>query len=116
MHPLPTGRKEIVSFWGWPDEWKCWNWAGHENELLEVSVYSRCDQVRLELNGQVIGTSDVSEATKLKASFRVPYQPGELVAIGMSDGKEKVRQVLKTAGNPFRIKVTAEKGFLTFID
>jgi beta-galactosidase len=111
--PLPNGKKEIVSFWGWPNEWKSWNWAGHEGEKLLVSVYSRCDQVRLELNGNVIGTKEVSDKTKLTAQFEVPYQPGELTAIGLSGGKELVRQVLKTTGNPYRIKVTAEKDTLS---
>jgi beta-galactosidase len=107
--PLPEGRKEIVSYWGWPNEWKCWNWIGHEGQSLQVSVYSRCDQVRLELNGKVIGTKVVSDKTKLTATFEVPYQPGELVATGLSGGKEEVRQILITTGKPSQIKVTPEK-------
>jgi beta-galactosidase len=107
--PLSGGRKEIVSFWGWPNEWKCWNWNGYEDQILQVSVYSRCEQVRLELNGKVIGMKEVSDKTKLTAQFEVPYQPGELAAIGLSGGKEEGRQVLKTTGNPYRIKVTPEK-------
>jgi beta-galactosidase len=111
--PLPEGRKEIVSYWGWPDEWKCWNWIGHEGQSLQVSVYSRCEQVRLELNGKVIGTKEVSDKNKLTATFDVPYQPGELVATGLTDGKEVVRQVLKTTGKPYQIKVTPEKNSLS---
>jgi len=61
----------------------------------------------------VIGTREVSEKIKLTAQFEVPYQPGELTAIGLSGGKELVRQVLKTTGNPYRIKVTAEKETLS---
>jgi beta-galactosidase len=80
---------------------------------LEVSVYSRCEKVRLELNGQVIGIGDVSEATKLKASFRVPYQPGELVAIGLTGDKEVTRQLLKTTGKPYQIRVMAERDSLS---
>jgi len=110
--PLPEERKEIISYWGWPEEWKCWNWGSHEGLPIKVSVYTRCQQVRLELNGQVIGTKEVSDNTNLAARFDVPYQPGELVAVGISDGKEVTRQVLKTAGNPYRIKVIPEKEFL----
>jgi beta-galactosidase len=82
--PIPAGRKEIVSFWGWPNEWKSWNW-------------------------EAIGTKKVSEDTKLKAQFEVPYQPGELVAIGLKEGKEVTRQGLKTAGIPAQLKITAEE-------
>jgi beta-galactosidase len=114
--PIPEGRKEIVSFWGWPDEWKSWNlptgqagWSGSEGTPLQVSVYSRCDEVRLELNGEIIGTKKVSEETKLTARFDVPLQPGELVAIGLKDGKEVVRQSLKTTGKPAQLKISAEE-------
>jgi len=114
--PIPAGRKEIVSFWGWPNEWKNWNlptgqagWEGNEGTPLQVSVYSRCDSVRLELNGKVIGIKPVSESTKLTAQFEVPYQPGELVAIGLKSGRETVRQTLKTTGNPAQLKITAEE-------
>ena len=110
--PIPTGRKEVVSFWGWPDETKSWNWEGNEGTLLQVSVYSRCDEVRLELNGEVISTKKVSEETKLTTRFDVPYQPGELVAIGLNDGKEVVRQTLKTTGKPNQLKITGEAGVL----
>ena len=108
--PIPNGRKEVVSFWGWPDEMKSWNWEGSEGIPLQVSVYTRCQQVRLELNGEVIGTKDVSEETKLTARFDVTYQPGELVAVGLNDGKEITRQSIKTTGKPNQLKITAESG------
>lgn len=110
--PIPKGEKEEVSYWGWPNEWKNWNWQNVEGVPLQVSVYSRCDEVRLELNGKEIGTKPVSEKTKLTARFNVPYEAGELVAVGLNDGKEEVRQVLKTSGNPYRIKIIPETGIV----
>ncbi len=106
--PIPTGEEEEVSFWGWPNELKSWNWQGNEGTPLQVSVYSRCDKIILELNGIVLGEKIVSEETKLTASFEVPYQPGELVAIGFIDGKEVVRQSLKTTGKPAQLKIKSE--------
>jgi len=44
----------------------------------------------------------------MAAHFEVPYQAGELLAIGFKDGKEFTRQTLKTTGKPARIKLTAE--------
>ncbi|MBN1819638.1 MAG: DUF4982 domain-containing protein, partial [Prolixibacteraceae bacterium] len=107
--PIPGGRTEIVSYWGWPEEWKSWNWAGNEGNFLQVHVYTRAEKVRLELNGQVIGEKEVSEETKLTATFEVPYQPGELVAVALDNGEEIARQVLKTTGEPAAIKITSEK-------
>jgi beta-galactosidase len=107
--PMPDGLKEIVSFWGWSDEIKSWNWSGNEGKPLRVSVYTRADKVRLELNGKVIGEKEVSEETKLTAKFEAPYQPGELVAVALKNGEEVARQTLQTTGNPAALKMTAER-------
>ena len=111
--PIPVGTEEVVSFWGWPEEWKTWNWKGNEGHPMQVSVYTKCDKVRLELNGVEIETKDVSHETKLIARFKVPYQPGELTAIGLQEGNEVVRQTLKTTGNPAKLKITAENEEVT---
>ncbi|WP_346855952.1 glycoside hydrolase family 2 TIM barrel-domain containing protein [uncultured Draconibacterium sp.] len=122
--PVAEGRKEVISMWGWPEEWKSWNWEGNEGLPLQVSVYSRCDKVRLELNGNLIGEQEIGQEnpavqqmdipmqerkiTALATYFTVPYHPGELVAIGIEDGEEVLRQSLKTAGKPAAVKITAE--------
>ena len=111
--PIPVGTEEVVSFWGWPEEWKTWNWKGNEGHPMQVSVYTKCDKVRLELNGVEIETKDVSHETKLIARFKVPYQPGELTAIGLQEGNEVARQTLKTTGNPAKLKITAENEEVT---
>jgi beta-galactosidase len=61
------------------------------------------------LNGRVIATHPVSEDSKLKTTFLVPYQTGELTAIGLKVGKEVVRQTLKTSGKPDKIRISSEK-------
>jgi beta-galactosidase len=107
--PMPEGVYERVSGWGWPDETRSWNWPGQEGKPLQVAVYSRCDSVRLELNGKVIGEEPVSAATKLTAKFDVPYQPGELRAVGLIGGKPVASAVLRTAGEPKEIRLTADR-------
>jgi beta-galactosidase len=107
--PIPPGLSEIVSHWGWPDEAQSWNWPGQEGKPLQVSVYSRCERVRLELNGNVIGEKRVSEATKLTARFDVPYAPGELRAFGLIKGKVVAQTTLKTTGTPKKLKLTADR-------
>ena len=107
--PIPSGMKEIVSMWGWPDEHQSWNWAGSEGQKLQVNVYSNYSEVRLELNGKVIGTKPVSAETKLTAIFDVPYEAGELKAIALQDGKEMETKILKTTGKPAKIRLTADR-------
>jgi beta-galactosidase len=107
--PIPKGRKEIVSFWGWPDEQKSWNWEGSEGQPIQVSVYTRCDLVQLELNGEVVAKREVTERDSLIARFNIQYEPGELVAIGFKEGKEAVRQSIKTTGEPAQLKVEKDQ-------
>jgi beta-galactosidase len=63
----------------------------------------------LELNGKVIGEKPVSDATKLTAKFDVPYQPGELRAVGLSGGKPIASTSLRTAGESKEIRLTADR-------
>jgi len=107
--PFPHGQSEVVSRWGWPKEHKSWTWPGAEGKTLLVSVYSRCERVRLELNGRVIGEMPVSEATNLTAKFEVPYLPGELRAIGMQDGKVVAESELRTAGAPAALRLKVDR-------
>ena len=107
--PIPSGMKELVSYWGWPDEQQNWNWTGNEDQKLQVNVYSNFPEVRLELNGKVIGTKPVSAETKLTATFEVSYEAGELKTIALKDGKEVETKVLKTTGNPAQIRLTADR-------
>jgi len=107
--PVPAGLIENVSFWGWPDEQQNWNWPGSEGQKLRVNVYSNYREIRLELNGKVIGTKPVSAETKLTATFEVPYEAGELKAIALKDGKDVETKILKTTGKPAKIRLTADR-------
>jgi beta-galactosidase len=107
--PIPPGLSERVSGWGWPDEAQSWSWPGQEGKSLQVAVYSRCESVRLELNGKVIGEKPVSAATKLTAKFDVPYAPGELRAIGLVNGKAVANTALKTSGAPRKLRLIADR-------
>jgi beta-galactosidase len=101
--PVPPGMSEAVSRWGWPDELQSWNWEGYEGVLLDVNVYSNYPQVKLEMNGKVIGIQNVLEENRLTASFKVPYEAGELKATALQNGVEKETKVLVTTGKPSKI-------------
>lgn len=107
--PVPEGKKEIVSQWGWPNEWQSWNWAGNEGKVMDVRVFSNYPLIRLELNGKVIGEQKSGDDTKLIANFKVPYEPGILRAIAIKDGKEVASKQLSTTGKPAKIKLIADR-------
>ena len=107
--PVPEGMKENISGWGWPDEYQSWSWPGIEGKVLQVSVYSDCQEVKLELNGKVIGQKPVTDKTKLTARFMVPYAPGELKATGITNGKAVASKSFKTTGEPASLRLVADR-------
>jgi len=107
--PIPEGKREVTSNWGFPDELKSWNWSGHEGEKFQVHVYTRCQQVKLEINGKVIGEQDVDQEKSITATFEVPYEPGTLVACCYDNGEETASQTLETTGEPAAIRLVADR-------
>jgi beta-galactosidase len=107
--PIPEGKREVTSRWGFPDELKSWNWAGHEGEKFQVHVYTRCQKVKLELNGKLIGEQDVGQEKSITATFEVPYEPGALVARCYDNGNETASQTLETTGEPASVRLVADR-------
>jgi beta-galactosidase len=107
--PLPPGRSEKLSGWGWPDELQSWSWPVGKDTPMQVAVYSSCDKVRLELNGKKLGEKLVSAGTKLTARFEVPYAPGILRAVGLINGKEVAAVALGSAGPPKKLHLTVDR-------
>lgn len=108
--PGPDGKPQKVQGWGWPDERPSWTWPGMEGKPLTVRVYSSCPKVTLVLNGRALGTLPTTRTERFTAQWQVPYEPGELVAVGLDDrGTELCRWSLTTAGKPFRLQLAADR-------
>jgi beta-galactosidase len=107
--PIAHGHKEVVTNWGWPDEYPSWNFAGEEGRQMQVNVYTRLPMVRLQLNGKTIAEKGVSKESNLTATFQVPYAAGELKAVGMLNGKAVDSIILETTGKPYRVRLTADR-------
>jgi len=85
-----------------------WNWPGDAREALPVDVYSNCKSVELFLNGKSLGMKTSEDSTNGVFRWSVPFQPGELKAVGLRDGK-KVQTQLVTAGQAARVELVADK-------
>jgi beta-galactosidase len=105
-------NRESWSKWHWDDVAADWNWKGHEGKPLQVHVYSSCDEVALFLNGKALGRKPTNRSTKFSALFTVPYQSGVLKVIGYKDGREINTAELKTASQPLKLKLTADRSTL----
>lgn len=83
-----------------------WTWPGEEGQTKQVVVVSNCEQVELFLNGRSLGAQRANPA-----AWDVPYEPGELVAVGTKDGR-KGQKTLKTAGAPAWLRLSAQPGVI----
>lgn len=57
-------------------------------------------------------TSPGGSAGKLHLTWKVPYAPGELKAVARRDGKAVATDVLRTAGAPHAVRLTADRASL----
>jgi beta-galactosidase len=102
---------ESWSKWNWMDVVPEWNWKGNENKPMEVTVYSSCERVELFLNSKSLGIQPTNRLTQYIARFKVPYEPGELMAIGYN-GHEQTpvnKSYLYTAGATAKIQLSADR-------
>ena len=107
LTPAPDSTWNL--YWTNGDIHPCWTWPGHEGETLDVVVYSACEEVQLFLNRKSLGRKATSVKTEYKARWKVPYEAGELLAVGYTGDKKQAEWILKTAGKPAKIKLTADR-------
>ncbi len=105
----PNPKRQSWSKWHWHDVVADWNWRGQEGKPLTVDVYSSCEEVELFLNGRSLGRKPTNRSTEFTASWEVPFQAGVLRAVGHTGAREVRSAELRTAGEPARIKLTADR-------
>jgi beta-galactosidase len=105
-----------------------WNWKA--GQVIDVIAYTNCDKVRLYLNDSLIGEKafadtiiryttrqwdkiiDLGEGQKLSLDWKVRFVSGTLRAEGFQNGKLIATDVVKTAGDPAKIELTADRSVL----
>lgn len=96
-----------------------WNWQGSNHKTVPVFVYTNGDCAELFLNGKSLGRKCKNpNSRKSVERFRliwdnVNYEPGELKAVAYKEGKEIGSQVMRTAGEPYRISLKPDRTVIT---
>jgi beta-galactosidase len=80
---------------------------------MKVYVYTKCDEVRLELNGKILETQKAKQDSKFTFIFNVPYESGELKAVALTDGKEVAIKSIKTTGSVEKVKIIPDRPEIT---
>jgi beta-galactosidase len=92
-----------------------WNWNGNEGKNVPVFVYTNGDEAELFLNGKSLGKrAKIPQSNISKERYRlmwldVVYEPGELKAVAYKEGEVIGEAVVKTAGEPYSIKLTPDR-------
>lgn len=110
--PIPYGYEEKITYWGWPDSDRSWNWKNMEGQSMEVTVYTRYPSVALYLNGKKVDektTETIDAKNRYTVKFNVIYEPGILKAAGMDAGVEKESVTLATTGEPVKVRLKADR-------
>ncbi|MFT7723226.1 MAG: glycoside hydrolase family 2 TIM barrel-domain containing protein [Roseateles sp.] len=87
-------RARVAAHWNWP--------AG---EPMVVSAYANTPEVQLWLNGRRVGTQQAADAIEGVLTWTLPFEAGELKAVGLRDGRPVAESRLETAGAAARIEL-----------
>lgn len=107
------GLPHHTNAWGVIPSKASWTWPEQKGRTLTVEVHSRHDSVRLYLNDELIGEKPTTRTEQFRATFDVPYQPGNLRTVGISDGKESESTELSTCGPVAHLRLTPERAEIT---
>ncbi len=86
-----------------------WNWK--EGQTVDIWAYTNCDEVELFLNGESLGTKR-KIGDDLHLMWRVQFIPGILKAIGRKNGKETLIREIRTATQPYKIFLEADRNVI----
>ena len=64
------GQKASKTAWMFKDNISSWTWAGHENQIALVDVYSSGDEVELFLNGESLGKRQQERRNILRQNMK----------------------------------------------
>jgi beta-galactosidase len=83
-----------------------------ERRNVTAAVFTNCDEVELWINGKKIGNRSPAGFRNGIIEWAFEYKTGEVKTVGYRNGKAVCSHVLKTAGEPEKIVLTADKKVL----
>jgi beta-galactosidase len=84
-----------------------WNWKN--GQVIDVwAYYNNADEVELFLNDRSIGVRK-KENGNLHVMWRTIFEPGKITAVSRKNGKIVLTREIKTAGEPFKVSLSADR-------
>ena len=89
----------LVSHWNWEPGKKC-----------RLVVFSNCEKIELILNDCIVAEKEFVPEDNCRLVLELPYEAGELKAVGYKDCQPVAEHLLTTAGNSYEIKLNISSG------
>ena len=83
-----------------------WNHNGLEGENIKVWVYTNCEETELFLNGKSLGSKKIERFGH--GEWIVPYESGNLKAIGKNNGKTAAEESVETTGKAVALRLSLD--------
>ena len=93
-----------------------WNWK--KGQKIDMwCYYNQADEVELFVNGKSQGVRRKKDSHQYHVSWRVTFEPGEVMVVARKNGQVTLHQTIRTAGAPHHIQLDVDyKGKnLTFV-
>jgi len=92
-----------------------WNWSERVGQNVPVFCYTNYPKAELFVNGKSMGVKQKDKTdkyTRYRLMWKdVVYQPGEIKVLAYDENNKTVaEQVIRTAGDPFTLRLTADRG------
>ncbi|HRU57883.1 MAG TPA: glycoside hydrolase family 2 TIM barrel-domain containing protein, partial [Bacteroidales bacterium] len=98
--------REPANLWAHKRVDPVWNY--NEGQMVSVNAFTNCEKVELFLNGKSLGSKNLADFPNRTISWDVPFEPGELKAIGINNGIEVASYSLNTYGKPAAIRAMCD--------
>ena len=83
-----------------------WNW--NAGDTIDVVAYTNLKDVELWVNGKSYGKQNLNDST-LHIMWKVPYEAGEIKAVGINADGDEVSEIIRTAGQADRLLLSADR-------
>ena len=117
VQPLGQGAKPSRAIWRFSNGIPSWSWKGCGGEVATVEVFCDAPVVELRLNGRSISRKRPHGCI---CRWRVPYEPGELVATALTSHGETLGSTTLRSAGPAGLQLfpegCAEPDALMFVD
>lgn len=100
-------KSENAGGGNWINDWSPTDAGSYD--VAQLQVFSNCDEVELFLNNKSLGSKFRPADNASPRTWSTAFQKGTLKAVAKNKGKIVAEQELKTAGEPTKIILTADK-------